>query len=271
MNSLVVGGVVVVMIALRFLKPNPLGWIAAWWFACWIAFKFGIQPPLPSSIVVMFMGIVSFALLVYVAADSDRLKGFTGPVVTFIVDRRFGVSLVIVALLVPALVSFRTYLDSKATIQPPTFGRTIHPAPPDMITFKGKQMDLINDENPYRELEDQDPDAWQAHVQNGRRIYYQNCVFCHGDDMDGDGVFAHGLNPIPASFADATTIAMLQETYLFWRIAKGAPGLPDEAGPWSSAMPAWEQFLSEEEIWDVIIYLYEHTGQKPRAREFHNE
>jgi hypothetical protein len=87
--------------------------------------------------------------------------------------------------------------------------------------------------------------------------------------MAGDGIFAHGYNPIPANFQDPTTIAMLQETYLFWRVAKGAPGLPEESTPWASAMPAWENFLSEEEMWDVIIYMYEFTGYKPRAKEEH--
>ncbi|NNF02932.1 MAG: cytochrome c, partial [Rhodothermales bacterium] len=90
---------------------------------------------------------------------------------------------------------------------------------------------------------------------------------CHGDDMAGDGIFAHGLDPIPANFKDATTIAMLQEGYLFWRIAKGGPGLPPESTPWLSAMPAWELFLTEEEIWDVILFLYDYTGHRPRARE----
>ena len=82
-------------------------------------------------------------------------------------------------------------------------------------------------------------------------------------------MYAHALDPLPANFADAGTISQLQETYLFWRIAKGAPGLPEESGPWSSAMPAWEQFLTEEEIWDVILFLYDYTGQRPRAREAH--
>ena len=81
-------------------------------------------------------------------------------------------------------------------------------------------------------------------------------------------MFAHGLNPIPTNFTDQGTIPKLQETFLFWRIAKGGPGLPDEGGPWDSAMPAWEKFLTEEEIWDVILFLYDHTGygRAPRKR-----
>jgi mono/diheme cytochrome c family protein len=56
---------------------------------------------------------------------------------------------------------------------------------------------------------------------------------------------------------------------VFWRIAKGGVGLPNEGAPWNSAMPAWEDYLTEEEIWSVIIFLYEQTGWHPRALEPH--
>src|SRR5207249_11069200 len=61
--------------------------------------------------------------------------------------------------------------------------------------------------------------------------------------------------------------AMLQEAYLFWRIAKGGPGLPKESKPWNSVMPAWEDRLSAEDIWKVIMYLYDATGYQPRRWE----
>jgi mono/diheme cytochrome c family protein len=32
-------------------------------------------------------------------------------------------------------------------------------------------------------------------------------------------------------------------------------------------MPPWEDRLTEEQIWQVIIYLYEATGQQPRRWE----
>ena len=103
----------------------------------------------------------------------------------------------------------------------------------------------------------------------GQEVYAKWCAHCHGDLMAGAGMFAHALNPIPTSFQDPGTIAMLREAFLFWRIAKGAPGLPEEGGPWQSAMPAWENFLSEEEMWNVILFLYEFTEYRPRAVEMH--
>jgi hypothetical protein len=60
---------------------------------------------------------------------------------------------------------------------------------------------------------------------------------------------------------------LLRETFLLWRISKGGPGLPDEGGPWDTAMPAWEKFLKEDEMWDAILFLYDFTELKPRARE----
>ena len=132
-----------------------------------------------------------------------------------------------------------------------------------------KPFNLVTLDNPYRPLEKTNPAAFAAHLANGKRVFYQNCLYCHGDAMRGDGMYAHGLNPIPTNFADAGAIALLQESFLFWRVSKGGPGLPEEGGPWDTAMPAWEKFLTEEEMWDVILFVYDYSGQRPRAREVH--
>lgn len=268
MNVLVLLGVVAALVALRFVpRMNILAWLAAWWVALYVAFRFGIDPPLPQSIIGMFMGIVTLALLAYMSADSERFRFVRDRIVRFLTDRRYSVALIIVVVLLPVLVAGRVYLDVTATPSPPGFGRTIHPSPPGTITFQGRTVDLIREENPYRILETEDPDRFREHVENGRRVYYEHCFYCHGDDLAGDGPFAHALDPIPANLRSATTIAMLQESYLFWRIAKGGPGLPPESAPWSSAMPAWELFLTEDEIWDVILFMFDYTGLRPRARD----
>ncbi len=272
MNLLVLLGIaaallVIKLVAPRFIPLNRLAWVALWWVALYLALNFGVEPPLPSSIIVMFMAILTLALLTYLSANSEELAQARRATVAFLTERRYLVPLVVTLVALPLLVAFKVYLDETAPPQPPLVSRTIHPSPPATISFRGKTIDLAADENPYRVLEASDPGAFARHVENGRRVYYQSCHYCHGDDMRGRGQFAHGFDPIPANFVDPTTIAMLQETYLFWRIAKGAPGLPVESTPWASAMPAWETFLSEEEIWDVILFLYDFTGQKPRAKE----
>ena len=128
---------------------------------------------------------------------------------------------------------------------------------------------------PSEQLETSNPEEFRKHVENGRQVYYRNCVFCHGDNLGGNGMFAHALNPIPTNFADGQTLPNLSETFLFWRISKGGPGMPEEGAPWDTAMPAWEKFLKEEEMWDAILFLYDFTGQRPacapESRSRHND
>lgn len=250
----------------RVLRVPPLVWLAAWWLAVWLIIDFGFAVPIPQSVVKLFVSIVTGALVLYATADPRRLREVRDPIVAFLTERRFVVPLVLVALLVPAGVAFSIYRQMTAPPQPPFFGRTIHPAPPGQITVHDAPFDLTTLDNPYRSLERTDPQRFRERVAAGRKVYYENCFYCHGDLMQGEGMFAHALNPIPTNFQDPGTIAQLQESFLFWRISKGAPGLPEEGAPWASAMPAWEQFLTEEQMWDVILFLYDFTGNRPRAR-----
>ena len=272
MNLLVILGVVVGLAALwvvdrKVIRFNILAWLAIWWVALYIAFGYGIEPPLPTSIVGMFMAIVTLALVAYVSAEQARLASAREKVVTFVTDRRYLVPLVIVVVALPLLAAWTAYRGATETPSAPLSPRTIHPVPPTTINFAGRTMDLVAEDNPYRALQASDEAAYAAHVENGWRVYYENCFYCHGDDMRGEGHFFYGFDPLPAKFQGDGTINILQESYVFWRIAKGGPGLPNESTPWASAMPAWEKFLTEEEIWDVTLYLYEHTGHKPRAKE----
>lgn len=257
----------VVMRALdgRVLRVPPLVWLAAWWVAVWVVIDFGFAVPIPQSVVKLFMAIVTGALLLYATADPQRMREVRDPVLAFLTERRFTIPLVLIALLIPAGVAWSIYRNMTAPPQAPFFGRTIHPAPPNQITVHDGVMDLTTLDNPHRGLERSNPQRYREKVANGRKVYYENCFYCHGDLMEGEGMFAHALNPIPTNFQDPGTIAQLQESFLFWRIAKGGPGLPEEGGPWMSAMPAWEQFLTTEEMWDVILFLYDFTGTRPRA------
>ena len=143
--------------------------------------------------------------------------------------------------------------------------RTIHPAPPSKFKAFGKSFNLTTLENPFRKFEKEDPAKFKDLVKEGGNVYIKNCQYCHGDKLDGRGPYASGLNPTPLNFQDVGTIAQLQESFLFWRISTGGPGLPAEAAPWISSMPVWQNFLTEDEIWKVILYLYDYTGRRPRS------
>jgi mono/diheme cytochrome c family protein len=267
MNVWIVLPVVLAWIGMRFLRVHILGWLAAWWIGCLLILKYGIAPPLPASIVGLFMAILTAALALYGTADGAKLSALARAATAFFMERKYAWALWAALILIPAWAGFAAYRNASRAVEAPAVGRTIHPAPPGEITFRGKPINILRASNPYRALEGTDKKAFAGHLASGRAVYYRNCVFCHGDNMQGDGIYAHGFDPQPANFDDPTTIAMLQESYLFWRIAKGGPGLPEESAPWASAMPAWENTLSEEQIWDVILFLYAFTDRKPRAQE----
>jgi mono/diheme cytochrome c family protein len=252
---------------LRFRRSGLLIWAIAWWAGIYVLLRFGFTAPIPSSVISIYMGIVTLAILAYVSSSHERRQEVGGPLVRFMTDRRYTVALAAAVVAIPALAAANVYVTMNAPLEPPFFARTVHPASPTEITVRDKRINLDTSENPFLPLERTDPAAFRKHVENGRRVYYQNCVFCHGDDLSGKGMFAHGLDPIPTNFADGATIANLRDTFLFWRVSKGGPGLPEEGGPWDTAMPAWEKFLTEEEMWEAILFLYDFTGEKPRARE----
>ncbi|HXV77883.1 MAG TPA: c-type cytochrome [Candidatus Polarisedimenticolaceae bacterium] len=266
-NLVVIALIVAAMIGLRFLRPGMLVWAIAWWFAWYAFIDLGFATPVPASVKKLYMAIVTLALFAYVTSDRGRLDSFMGPIVRLVTVPRYRPLLVAVLLVIPLLAAWNVYAEINVAIEAPAFGRTVHPAPPDKITVHEEEIDLVTADNPYRALEETDPDAFAAHVENGRRLYFENCFFCHGDSMGGDGMFAHALNPIPSNFNDPGVLPMLQESFVFWRVSKGAPGLPEEGGPWDSAMPAWENFLTTEEMWDVVLFLYDFNDYRPRARE----
>ena len=228
-----------------------------------VILRFGIRPPAPWSVLTLYLAIIFMAVMVFVSSDRDSWRSFIGPIWTTLVrpERRpLRIALVIV---IPLLVGYYAYTQAAAKPQAPPELRAVHSAPPASIQFRGKEIQITGLDNPLRK----DQASYKKHVAAGAEIYIRNCMYCHGDNLDGKGHFAPGFNPPPANFQDPGTIAMLQEAYLFWRIAKGGPGLPKESTPWNSVMPPWEDRLTEEQIWQVIMYLYDATGQQPRRWE----
>jgi mono/diheme cytochrome c family protein len=267
MNILLVLALLAVFGILLFRRANLLTWAIAWWVGIYVLLRFGFAAPIPSSVISMYLGILTVAILAYVSSSVERREEVARPLIRLMTDRRYTALLVATVVALPVLAAANVYVQMNVPLEPPFFPRTIHPASPSEITVHEKTINLDAGENPFLHLQTSNPQEFRKHVENGRQVYYRNCVFCHGDTLAGNGMFVHGLDPIPTNFADQGTIAMLRDTFLFWRISKGGPGLPEEGGPWDTAMPAWEKFLKEDEIWDVILFLYDFTGQKPRARE----
>lgn len=223
--------------------------------AVYIIVKFLIRPPLPSSLVSLYMGLTVVTIWMYLSLYDDKMEELMTPIKTFLRGWRnenVGITVVRIVILVavPLFVGASVYARLTPSDQPPIEQRVIHPAPP---------TEFVGLSNPIPHTPE--------NVTAGKGLFIAYCSPCHGIKLDGKGPQYKGFNPPPADFDDPGTISQLQESYLFWRISKGGVGLPIEAQPWKSAMPRWETRISPDNIWKIIMFEYEGSGSKPRTWE----
>jgi len=111
---------------------------------------------------------------------------------------------------------------------------------------------------------------WQSNatsesLANGKQLYAQNCAACHGENGAGDGVFADELAAAgessmqtmegamdmmmqsPVDFTDPRRMLGASPALLQGKILRGGMG---------TGMPMWGSIFTEEQIWDLIAYIY---------------
>lgn len=265
------------------LLQAPIIWILAY-----IVMRVFLQPPIPFSLLAIYMGIITIGIFLYVSITEPSWDEFISPIHRMLEEDTAGwkASRYTTFAVLPLIIGFAAFNNVVPKIQEPIELRVVHPAPPASITVQGTKFLLETESNPYRVGDDgeylkvgkegvyhgQNPWADDApkflqNVRSGGVVFFgtAGCFFCHGDNLDGKGPFAFAFNPIPANFADPGTIAQLQETFVFWRVSKGGPGVPRESFPWASAMPPWEEHLTIDDMWQVILFEFWHTGFFPRT------
>ncbi len=228
--------------------------------------------PIPGSLIIMYMFFVVVGALLVMTSSEESTQGLFAPIKALVEagqspSMKMRIIRVVVFAAVPIVGALLTYNRIRPGFEPPVELRATHPAPPSIVKAFKKTYDLATLENPFRKLQKENPEKFKEAVKEGGNVYFKSCFFCHGDKLDGKGHYAQGFNPLPLPFQGMDTIAQLQESFVFWRISTGAHGLPKESTPWHSAMPVWQNFISEDEIWKAILFIYDYTGNAPRSWE----
>ncbi len=246
---------------MKIKKPSLLVNMVVLLVISYLLLAYAIRPSLPSSIIVLYMLFLLVGIFLHVTMDEKRLQEFIKSLADFLAGEGHPVKRALwigVLVLIPLSLGWAVYQKTSPAATPPAALRTVHPTPPQWI---------VGMENPLRREVQKDEMKLLEYVEEGRKLYDDYCSGCHGGNLDGKGPHARGFDPKPIDFTDVGTIAQLPESYVFWRIKEGGPGLPLESHPWSSAMPVWKKELKDEQVWRIILYLYEFTGYKPRKWE----
>lgn len=213
-------------------------------------------PTLPGGVVIIYMILATLGIVLYITLDDQRIGEF----LSFFRDPSPSVRYARLAVLVlaPLIAGFFAYQAAVPKYPPPFRLFVLHPSPPEEVW----QVEV-----PPWVLE------WrQEDVEKGRVIYENNCIYCHGKDLDGKGPSASAFQypTAPVSFKDPGTIATLQLPYVYWKVSRG--GIQNQ---FNSAMPSWRVGiygeeetvhggdLTSEEVWQVILYIYRASGREP--------
>ena len=94
-------------------------------------------------------------------------------------------------------------------------------------------------------------EATRENIEEGENLYHYKasptkCKVCHGPYGNGLGMMAAGEGPMPRNFTCKETMDQIPDGQMFWIIKNGSPG---------SQMPPYQLFLSDDQIWKLILYI----------------
>ena len=97
----------------------------------------------------------------------------------------------------------------------------------------------------------------------GKRVFNNNCVWCHADATPAGPSNRSNLNPTPPLFTDGETFNSLSDDFMRNTITLGGSAMGK-----SPIMPPWGQTLTQDEIRAVLAYerAVSQPMYKPSAR-----
>lgn len=115
--------------------------------------------------------------------------------------------------------------------------------------YSHSEIDAISSASIYAK-HDIDPqlDKLPAQARKGKKLWRQNCAFCHAADGTGDNWIGSFLEPKPRNLTDENFMQEMTKKILLERIRNGLK---------NTSMPAWKNLLSDSEIRQIISYIDE--------------
>jgi len=144
---------------------------------------------------------------------------------------------------------------------------------PEAVPMNGKEINRTSEEYKSLIVPSEYDDGELS--RQGALLYAENCVYCHGENLDGNGKYRNYVNKkladgkvinkgaYPANLlSDKTLQSTNGEIFAF--ISKGArTGLAQYSNdlPITSGMLPYDSILTEEERWSLVLYIRRIQGR----------
>ena len=283
-----------------FLKKSGIGISTFWsallvWAFIQIYLHYRIYPPLPFSVLAIYGVVSTCGVFLWVSGSEKAWGDFKRPILEVLDGATLFHRSIRLTLLttIPLALAASIFSSMIPNFPEPVELRTPFPAPPRTTIVHGETFSVQDAPNPFRvnEKGEYDPaytnrflvepdhsgliqnindprfNPWTPNateymkaVLDGGHIYFQNCHFCHGAEINGRGMFAFAFNPIPVNIKQIKEVLSVLDSRRFWRVAHGGMGLPGVAFPWASTMPPFQELLEIDDIWKVVLFEFWHTG-----------
>ena len=140
-----------------------------------------------------------------------------------------------------------------------TDGETVWSKSPETLWKDMRSVEIPDDQTVWDMvawgLNQQGSPGW---LEQGRELYTQNCLACHGESGKGDGVMVRDLPPMnhdkmgseatrPPDFSDPAVLLGASPALLEGKIIRGGMG---------TGMPYWGNIFTSEQIRSLVLYLY---------------
>lgn len=244
--------------------------------------------PTPSTLKQWYMALGVCASMIYVTSSPQRIENFLSFFRPQAGEGITRVLRIVILVAIPILAGWAVYSLVNPGTAAPVELRIQHPSkqPEEYRSltnpFRNPTAEMLSKFKGEKKLELEGEALkaafLQASIDEGRIHYQATCRVCHGTKTDGNGPFARGYRLRPVDFTIKDTITTIVEGVAFWRVKEGGSkhngggGLPNESSPWDSAMPAWKNDFTDEQIWKIIMAEYDTAQVSPREPDkLHHE
>ncbi len=97
----------------------------------------------------------------------------------------------------------------------------------------------------------------ETHLEDGKTVFFEKCVECHGDKGKGNGIRTEYMDPKPTDLTRNIQLPVSADAYNYWSIALGGVRFNTRMPPFKKTigLSKLDRPLSDQQIWKVVMVV----------------